>query len=63
MIKKNFSHSSESRTLKPEEKDFLLAIISEDDPESIGSRSIGFDSCSRTFGWSHGFNPIHSKRM
>ncbi|EMO89541.1 DUF6984 family protein [Leptospira noguchii] len=36
MIKKNFSHSSESRTLKPEEKDFLLAIISEDDPESIG---------------------------
>ncbi|TQE78124.1 DUF6984 family protein [Leptospira noguchii] len=36
MIKKNFSHSSESRTLKPEEKDFLLAIIGEDDPKSIG---------------------------
>ncbi|EMI72520.1 hypothetical protein LEP1GSC073_1330 [Leptospira noguchii str. Cascata] len=36
MINKNFSHSSESRTLKPEEKDFLLAIIGEDDPKSIG---------------------------
>lgn len=36
MINKNFSHSSESRTLKAEEKDFLLAIIGEDDPKSIG---------------------------
>ncbi len=40
MIKKNSSHSSKSRTLKPEEKDFLIAIIGENDPKSIGLESL-----------------------
>ncbi|ASV07217.1 DUF6984 family protein [Leptospira interrogans] len=40
MIKKNSSHSSKSRTLKPKEKDFLIAIIGENDPKSIGLESL-----------------------